>query len=46
MFNVEFYTNAVGVSELWCFLDSLQEQALTNKNARIQHKQISQERTD
>ena len=33
---------ADGVSELWNFLDDLQRRASTNKDARIQHKQISQ----
>ena len=42
MYNIEFYTNANGVSELWNFLDDLQKKALTNKDARIQHKQIVQ----
>ena len=40
MFNIEFYANADGVSELWDFLDDLQRKATTNKDARIQHKQI------
>lgn len=42
MFNVEFYEDANGVSELWNFLDDLQKKASTNKDARIQHKQIVQ----
>jgi DNA-binding XRE family transcriptional regulator len=42
MFNIEFYSTADGVSELWDFLDDLQKKAVTNKDARIQHKQISQ----
>lgn len=42
MFNIEFYSTADGVSELWSFLDDLQKKAVTNKDARIQHKQISQ----
>ena len=42
MFNIEFYSNAEGVSELWNFLDELQQKATTNKDARIQHKQIVQ----
>ena len=42
MFNIEFYSTADGVSELWNFLDDLQKKAVTNKDARIQHKQISQ----
>lgn len=42
MFNIEFYETADGVSELWDFLDDLQKKASTNKDARIQHKQITQ----
>ena len=42
MFNIEFYTDADGTSELWNFLDDLQKKALTSKDARIQHKQITQ----
>ena len=42
MFNIEFYETADGVSELWDFLDDLQRKATSNKDARIQHKQISQ----
>jgi phage-related protein len=42
MFNIEFYANADGVSELWDYLDNLQKKALTSKDARIHHKQISQ----
>ena len=42
MYNIEFYETADGVSELWDFLDDLQKRSTTNKDARIQHKQISQ----
>ena len=42
MFTIEFYSTADGVSELWDFLDDLQQKAATNKDARIQHKQIVQ----
>ena len=42
MFNIEFYSTADGVSELWDFLDDLQKKAVTNKDARIQQKQITQ----
>ena len=42
MFNIEFYSTEDNVSELWEFLEGLQKKALTDKNARIQHKQISQ----
>ena len=42
MHTIKFYSNADGISDLWNFLDNLQKKALTNKNARIQHKQITQ----
>ena len=42
MFKIEFYSDAGGVSELWNFLDELQMKAATNKDARVQHKQIVQ----
>jgi len=42
VYNIEFYSTADGKSELWEFLDELQQKALTNKDARIQHKQIVQ----
>ena len=42
MFNIEFYETADGYSELWNFLDELQLKAASNKDARIQHKQIVQ----
>ena len=42
MYKIEFYTDKNGVSELWNFLDDLQKRAVTNKDARIQHKQIVQ----
>ena len=42
MFNIEFYEDTNGNSELWNFLDSLQKKATTNKDARIQHKRIVQ----
>jgi phage-related protein len=41
MYNVEFYTTEDGKSELWDFLDNLQQKSLKSKDARIQHKQIS-----
>jgi len=41
MYTVEFYENANGKSELWDFLEELREKASTNKDARIQYKQIS-----
>ena len=40
MFTVEFYETSDGESELWDFLDDLKTRALTNKDARIQLKQI------
>ncbi len=40
MYNIEFYSTADGISELWNFLDELQRKAATSKDARIQHKQI------
>ena len=41
MYTVEFYETADGKSELWDFLEELRIKAATNKDARIQHKQIS-----
>ncbi len=41
MYEIEFYETADGVSELWNFLDDLEQKAEKNKDARIQHKQIS-----
>jgi phage-related protein len=41
MYNIEFYTTEDGKSELWDFLDNLQQKSLKSKDARIQHKQIS-----
>lgn len=41
MYEVEFYEDQNGVSELWDFLDDLQMKAKTNRDARIQHKQIA-----
>ena len=40
MFQVVFYEDIHGVSELWDFLDDLLRRSSTNKDARIQHKQI------
>ena len=42
MYQVKFYRDAKGYSPVEAFLDSLQERALTNKDARIQLKQIAQ----
>lgn len=40
MFDIEFYENEKGESELWDFLESLRKQAGSNKDLRIQYKQI------
>ncbi|MDD2394216.1 MAG: type II toxin-antitoxin system RelE/ParE family toxin [Sphaerochaeta sp.] len=40
MFKIEFYEKANGDSDVWDFLESLREKAATNKDARIQRKQI------
>lgn len=40
MYNIEFYSTADGTSELWNFLDDLQQKSTKSKDARIQHKQI------
>ena len=41
MYNIEFYEDSNGRSVLWEFLESLRVKAATNKDARIQYKQIS-----
>ena len=41
MYNIEFYEDSNGRSELWEFFESLRVKAATNKDARIQYKQIS-----
>ena len=41
MYKVEFYENAKGESDVWDFLEELRIKAETNKDARIQYKQIS-----
>ena len=40
MYQVVFYEDAGGVSELWDFLDDLLQRSSGSKDARIQHKQI------
>ena len=40
MYNIEFYENSSGKSELWDFLESLRQKSQTSKDARIQYKQI------
>ena len=42
MFNIDFYRTADGSSDIEDFLDDLQKKAATNKDARIQHKQVAQ----
>jgi phage-related protein len=41
MYQVVFYEDEHGVSELWDTMLQLQRKASNNKDARIQHKQIS-----
>jgi len=41
MYTVEFYEKANGESELWNFLEQLRIKTATNKDARIQYKQIN-----
>ncbi len=40
MYNIEFYENANGESDLWNFIESLRLKAAKNKDFRIQYKQI------
>lgn len=40
MYNIEFYEKSDGTSELWYFMEDLRQRAQTNKDARIQLKQI------
>ena len=40
MYNIEFYEKSDGTSELWDFMEDLRQRAQTNKDARIQLKQI------
>lgn len=40
-FNIEFYETKNGECQVWDFLDNLLKKAPSNKDARIQHKQIS-----
>ena len=40
MYQIVFYEDARGVSELWIFLDDLLQRSSESKDARIQHKQI------
>jgi phage-related protein len=41
MYTVEFYEKADGSSEVWDFLENLRIKADSNKDARIQYRQIS-----
>lgn len=40
MYNVEFYEKENGESDVWDFLEGLREKSETNKDARIQYKQM------
>ena len=39
-YTVEFYENANGESDIWNFLETLRIKSSTNKDARIQYKQL------
>lgn len=41
MYTIEFYEKENGKSDVWDFLEELRTKAPTNKDARIQFKQIS-----
>ena len=38
-YNIIFYENSKGISEIWNFLETLRKKSVTNKDARIQYKQ-------
>lgn len=40
MYTIEFYEKTDGKSDIWEFLEKLRLKATTNKDARIQYKQI------
>lgn len=40
MYKIEFYEKPDGTSDIWDFLEKLRQKAHTNKDARIQLKQI------
>ena len=40
MYTIEFYETADGKSELWDFLEALRLKSASNKDSRIQYKQI------
>ena len=42
MYSIDFYRTANDDCDIEEFLDDLQSRALTNKDARIQHKQVTQ----
>ncbi len=42
MYNISFYHTEDGYSDVESFLDELESKALTNKDARIQYKQVLQ----
>lgn len=41
MYTIEFYENENGESQVWNFLEKLRKNAKSNKNERVQYKQIS-----
>ena len=41
MYSIEFYEKESGESDVWDFLEELREKAATNKDARIQYRQIT-----
>ena len=42
MYNIDFYRTENGDCDIEEFLDDLQKRSQTNKDARIQHKQVTQ----
>lgn len=40
-YNIIFYEKSNGKSEVWDFLETLRKKAFSNKDARIQYKQIT-----
>ena len=40
-YSIEFYEKESGESDVWDFLEELREKAATNKDARIQYRQIT-----
>lgn len=42
MFKIDFYRTVQGYSDIESFLDELERKAATNKDARVQHKQVAQ----